>query len=140
MDLFDEFKPIEVDEKYLTVLQSYVVDELKSYLNPSELVLFTEVDQVQSCELTIDEISVAYFEETVDGPIGHVQMDAQVLVDHQYGMNITLRFESIDLLESQTDPLYEMIKQTINQNLFDSVVNCVQQIDGFMKQEPRVLH
>ncbi|MGL5531226.1 MAG: hypothetical protein ACRDCZ_04470, partial [Culicoidibacterales bacterium] len=68
------------------------------------------------------------------------EMTAQLLVNDVYAMVLGLRFENIELLDTLEDPLYPMIKQTVNQNLFDSVIQGLKQLDKHVKKTPTVLH
>lgn len=131
----------EVQERVTAIFESYFEDELKPYLADTQaLALFSEVDPVDSCEVSIATIDIEQTEETEEGMIGKVEMMAQLLVNEQYSMHLGLRFEEIDLLESNEDPLYPVIKKAVNQNLFESVLQGLKKLDSHIKEKPQIVH
>ncbi|MGL6057602.1 MAG: hypothetical protein ACRC17_04735 [Culicoidibacterales bacterium] len=131
----------ELEQQAIEIFQSYFSDELASYLaDPKALALFSEVEPVETCSLSIDRIELKHVEVIDEYPVGQVEMTAQLLVNDVYAMVLGLRFENIELLDTLEDPLYPMIKQTVNQNLFDSVIQGLKQLDKHVKKTPTVLH
>ncbi|MGL4952529.1 MAG: hypothetical protein ACRC5Q_01830 [Culicoidibacterales bacterium] len=131
----------EMQNQMIEIFRSYFQDELEPYLaNPIALALFSEVDPVETCAVSIHQIEVDHVEVVDEYPVGQVEMSAHLLVNDAYAMILGLRFENIELLDSIDDPLYETIKQTVNQNLFDSVIQGLKQLDKHVKNTPQLLH
>lgn len=134
--MLDQFKT-----KALATFESYFSDNLEPFLaDPEALRLLSEVDAVESCEVAIASIELDDLQQEDDHVIGRVEMFAHLLVNNRYAVYLGIKFEDIELLESDDDPLYPQLKQAVNQNLFDSVMQGLKRLEPQLNAEPQILH
>ncbi|MGL4623952.1 MAG: hypothetical protein ACRCWD_03600 [Culicoidibacterales bacterium] len=115
--------PDQFKTNVLATFESYFTEKLEPFLaDPEAIRLMSEVDAIDSCEVAIASIELEDIQQEDECVIGRVEMFAHLLVNNRYAVYLGLKFEDIELLESTNDPLYPQIKQAVNQNLFESVM------------------
>lgn len=133
--------PDQFKNNALATFESYFNEKLEPFLGDAQaLRLISEVEAVDSCEVAIASIELDDIQQEEDYVIGRVEMFAHLLVNNRYAVYLGLKFEDIELLESIDDPLYPQIKQAVNQNLFESVMQGLKRLEPQLNAEPQILH
>lgn len=133
--------PDQFKNNALATFESYFNEKLEPFLADAQaLRLISEVEAVDSCEVAIASIELDDIQQEEDYVIGRVEMFAHLLVNNRYAVYLGLKFEDIELLESIDDPLYPQIKQAVNQNLFESVMQGLKRLEPQLNAEPQILH